>query len=442
MSLIPMTVETKWPPVSGASPKRFASTEIVAGAWGSAAARLLNNIIGQRRRLLYTAHQVAEVVYGGTPPRFAFWFRTSPFASRIRIRMGCMPSDTVSTSDTPTATWNLLDGWSGESPTGVTPRAIPVGRRRSSSSDAPNDYFWLEEIWDESEIEPGRWYRTYLDLADNARVFSVTAWEEPSTEMTSSNLPAKRGTGDSLTLASEVFTLVDSAALFTADDVGRRIYILGSTDDSNNGSYVISTVEDDDEITFAAANDASGSTEDPWTGRWMILPQCVNPRRYVAGSEITDADLAHLWDATELMWIWGGGRLADWFGESLRNNSSTWVNVFDTSWTTATTKSPGWWIWTEGLGTHEAPDVVKCKLWIWGSAAASPGGEVRLLRTDDGSGTALGTFTSFATGQNGYRFDVELPVSATPIKLDLQMRMTVVGDFEVTRVLLLQYEGG
>jgi len=75
------------------------------------------------------------------------------------------------------------------------------------------------------------------------------------------------GTGDSFTFSTPTVTLTDSAALFTADDVGRYITIITSTTPANNGTFPIVAVGGGG--TTVDFTNASGAPE-AFTGTWSI----------------------------------------------------------------------------------------------------------------------------------------------------------------------------
>jgi len=80
------------------------------------------------------------------------------------------------------------------------------------------------------------------------------------------------GTGDSLTVAAGVATLVDAAGLFSSGMVGRRITLAGCTNNVNNNGYPIKSWTSATTVTFDCA---AGITETS-SFRWTIGDGDVN----------------------------------------------------------------------------------------------------------------------------------------------------------------------
>lgn len=78
---------------------------------------------------------------------------------------------------------------------------------------------------------------------------------------------SRTGTGDAITnISGSTFELDDSAATFTADDIGRRLNIAGATSPGNNGDFIITNVTSGTTLEYTNAN---GNTE-AYGGTWTI----------------------------------------------------------------------------------------------------------------------------------------------------------------------------
>jgi hypothetical protein len=73
------------------------------------------------------------------------------------------------------------------------------------------------------------------------------------------------GTGDSLTNASGTVTVTDTAGSFVSGHVGRRITISGSTNQQNNGSFIITTYVSAQEIKYTNANAVTETSSFTWS---------------------------------------------------------------------------------------------------------------------------------------------------------------------------------
>jgi hypothetical protein len=102
-----------------------------------------------------------------------------------------------------------------------------------------------------------------LDIAGSINVDNARDLGEESSGLGSET---QSGTGDTIGGAAPNMTLADAGATFTAADVGRYITLAGATTGANNGTFLISSFTDANNIGF---QNASGVAE-AFPGTWSI----------------------------------------------------------------------------------------------------------------------------------------------------------------------------
>lgn len=103
-----------------------------------------------------------------------------------------------------------------------------------------------------------------LDIAGSVNVANDRDLAEESSGL---GAETQSGTGDTIGGTAPNMTLTDAGATFTAADVGRYITLAGATTPANNGTFLISSFTDANNIGY---QNASGVAEAFTTGTWSI----------------------------------------------------------------------------------------------------------------------------------------------------------------------------
>jgi hypothetical protein len=110
-----------------------------------------------------------------------------------------------------------------------------------------------------------------IGVADRTRTVTNLQLQRGLVEDETLTLVAPTGTGDSLTFAGGLVTLLDAGAVFGATRVGAQISISGATNPANNGTFTIVEVVSATSVIFA---NAAGVTETS-AFTWQVVPNAV-----------------------------------------------------------------------------------------------------------------------------------------------------------------------
>ena len=393
-------------PLSQARNGRMAQASML-----TALGRQLTTLSGRRRRLLYSHSLVpAEISVAGPWPHtdFPAQFRTGLTGGRVRVRHVVTTATSTLTTYNPRFFWRTqkFNGLATNRPTIYTPSRL--------FSTSPSLHSVIDQVWD--DMEPDTLYEVDIQRYDTARILSVTIWEEPLTRLDADESRPKRGAGDSFAVSGSNIVLTDAGATFLAEDVGRKITIVGATSDDNNGSFTI-TARTATTVTY---ENPSGVTE-AFSGTWNIGEDGVNFSRLTAEGEIVNGDVWHILDRAHQLWKRQGSLWGHWNGVSAHTPSGlgTWRNIWTDSAAAAGASTPGFWVYPEKCGAFEDSQVpIVC--WVQGSDGGAATANVRFYSTTGGATLAtipLGLITSAYVATT-------IPSGTSPEKIDVQMEST------------------